>query len=268
MIELLVSCDRNYIKPLQVMLMSLLVNNPQEKFCVWLLHSDIPQNELGALNEYCEACGMMLMPVQVERSMFQDAPVSKRYPQEMYYRLLAPILLPDSVKKVLYLDPDILVINPVCPLWETPLGGCSFAAAAHSVVPDMVNDVNRFRLGKDVYFNTGVILMDLTTARTLVKPEKIFRYARDHFAELLLPDQDIFNYLYGTYTYQVEDTRWNYDARRFSAYLLNSGGKCSMDWVMQNTVFLHFCGKQKPWLNSYSGRFAALYKHYMNLARR
>lgn len=187
----------------------------------------------------------------------------------MYYRLLAPVLLPESVRKVLYLDPDILVINPVRPLWEIQLGGCSFAAAAHSVVPYMVNDVNRLRLGKDtVYFNTGVILMNLDTARTLVKAEDIFQYAREHFSELLLPDQDIFNFLYGAYTLQVEDARWNYDARRFSAYLLNSGGKYNMDWVMQNTVFLHFCGKQKPWRDSYSRRFAALYKHYMCLAKR
>ena len=268
-IHLLVSFDRNYIKPFRVMLKSLIVNNPQERFHIWLLHSGIPQEDLDLLTSYCNLQKATLTALQVERSIFNNAPVSKRYPQEMYYRLLAPILLPDSVKKILYLDPDILVINSVRPLWDIQLDRCAFAAAAHSVVPDMVNDVNRYRLGKDhVYFNTGVILIDLAAARNLVKSEDIFQYVRDHSAELLLPDQDVFNYLYGSHTLQIEDARWNYDARRFSAYLLNSSGRYSMDWVMWNTVFLHFCGKQKPWQESYSNRFTALYKHYMCLAEK
>ena len=41
-----------------------------------------------------------------------------------------------------------------------------------------------------------------------------------------------------------------------------------MDWVMQNTVFLHFCGKRKPWSRQSANRFSALYKHYMRLASR
>ena len=41
-----------------------------------------------------------------------------------------------------------------------------------------------------------------------------------------------------------------------------------LDWVMEHTVFLHFCGRQKPWRVQRGGRFAVLYKHYMNLAGR
>lgn len=37
-----------------------------------------------------------------------------------------------------------------------------------------------------------------------------------------------------------------------------------MDWVTQNTVILHFCGKKKPWQPSYRGRLSALYKHYQS----
>lgn len=69
-------------------------------------------------------------------------------------------------------------------------------------------------------------------------------------------------------TKQIDDVVWNYDARRFSAYNLASGGKCSMDWVMENVVILHFCGTQKPWKSSHSSRFSALYKHYMSLTKR
>nr|WP_243005008.1 glycosyltransferase [Hungatella effluvii] len=41
----------------------------------------------------------------------------------MYYRLLAPHLLPEPLEKILYLDPDILVINPLRSLWEPDCAG-------------------------------------------------------------------------------------------------------------------------------------------------
>lgn len=187
----------------------------------------------------------------------------------MYYRLLAPHLLLPSLEKILYLDPDILVINPLRPLWETALQGKAFAAASHAGVTDIMNGINRIRLGTEHdYYNSGVMLMDLGKARQIVNPEEIFCCVREHEAELLLPDQDVFNYLYGSQTVQVDDAIWNYDARDYSGYLLVSNGAYDLDWIMQNTAILHFCGKRKPWKPSGPKRFAALYKHYMRLAER
>lgn len=60
----------------------------------------------------------------------------------MYYRLLASHILPASLKRVLYLDPDILVINPLRPLWDLDLQGNVFAAASHIGVVDVMNGIN------------------------------------------------------------------------------------------------------------------------------
>lgn len=267
-IDLLVTFDKNYIKPFRVMLKSLAVSNPQGNFRIWLLHSGISNTDLQALAEYCSGYRMTLTWIQVDHSVFETAPVSKQYPQEMYYRLLAPVLLPDTLDKILYIDPDILVINPVYPLWEMQLGESVFAAASHSSIFEAINDVNMMRLGKDHnYYNTGVLLMDLRKARNVVKAKDIFECVRERMDTLLLPDQDVFNLLYGAYTLQLDDNIWNYDARYFSAYQLKSEGNCNIDWVMRNTVFLHFCGKQKPWKSKSSSRFYTLYKHYMNLVQ-
>lgn len=268
-INLLVTFDKNYIRPFEVMLKSLVTTNAKEMFNVWLLHSEIPIENLQELHEFCSEQRVTLTPIQVDRKIFKYAPISKQYPQEMYYRLLAPLLLPESIEKVLYIDPDILVINSIRPLWEIDLGDNTFAAASHSGVFDLMSDVNRVRLGQEHdYYNSGVILIDLIKARKLVKAEEIFDYVKTHAAELVLPDQDVFNFLYGDDTLQIDDTIWNFDPRYFTAYRLRSNGQCDMDWLMQNTVFLHFCGKKKPWKASYSNRFASLYKHYMNLTFR
>lgn len=264
-INILVSFNQGYIEPFQTMLKSLMINNPHESIHIWLLHSSISPEKLHELGDFCELQGASLMPVQVDPTIFENAPVSKQYPQEMYYRLLAPLLLPDSLDKVLYLDPDILVINSIRPLWEMPLEECVFAAASHIGITNIINGVNRIRLGTNHdYYNTGVLLMDLRIAREVVKAEDIFQCVADYKEELLLPDQDVFNFLYGSLTLAIDDAIWNYDARYYTSYLIRSGGDYDLDWVMKNTVILHFCGKRKPWAKSYSYRFATLYKHYMS----
>ena len=81
-IHLLVTVDQNYMKPLQTMLKSFVVNNTGEAVHVWLLHSGIPQDSLNLLTEYCNMQRMTLTDVLVDAAIFADAPKSKRYPQE------------------------------------------------------------------------------------------------------------------------------------------------------------------------------------------
>ena len=267
--ELLVTVDKNYIPPLQVMLTSLYMNNPGEKVELYLLHSRLQEKELEPLEKQCGRLGYKFFPVKIEDSWFSQAPVTKQYPREMYYRLLAPCFLPQKLHRILYLDPDILVINSLRPLWETDMKGRLFAAAAHTGKTNLANNINQVRLGTThKYFNSGVLLINLDQGRKEILPEEIFRYAGEHAKELLLPDQDILNAVFGSRTLELDDYLWNYDARNYSTYLLRSGGVCDMDWVMGNTGILHFCGKTKPWQAGYIHRFGILYKHYMQINRR
>ena len=268
-IHILVTLDENYLPPLRVMLTSLFVNNPGEKMEVWMLHSSIPEIEINNLRKFCENYNAVLHPLQVDDSLWGSAPANSRYPQEMYFRLLAPRLLPDALDRVLYLDPDILIINPLRPLWDLDMQGFPFAAAAHTGKTEFANDVNRIRLSTEHdYFNSGVLLIDLVRGRKENDPQKVFRYAEEHKNELLLPDQDILNGLYGSRILELNDAVWNYDARNYSSYFFRSAGQANIDWVMQNTAILHFCGGAKPWKPLYCHRFGILYKHYMQVAAR
>lgn len=267
-ISLLTTLDQNYLPQLQVMLTSLSVNNPGESFSLYLIHSGIPEEALSGVRQQCEAYGYLFSPIEVDDSLFRNAPVTRQYPKEMYYRLLAPVLLPGDLKRILYLDPDILIINPLRPLWETKLKGNIFAAAAHTGKTELANSVNKLRLGtEEDYYNSGVLLMDLEAGRQEIEPQLLFDFVEQHRKELLLPDQDILNALYSERILPLDDVLWNYDARNFSNYLLRSGGICDIHWVMEHTAILHFCGKEKPWKPKYLHRFGILYLHYMQLTR-
>lgn len=268
-IQLLVSLDQNYLPQLEVLLTSIQWNNPGEHFSLYLLHRGIPAPALEPVARHCEQSGTEFHPIRVEDALFEGAPIMKQYPKEMYYRLLAGRLLPPQLDKVLYLDPDILVINPLRPLWEKDLGGQLFAAAAHIGRAELASNVNRLRLGIKVpYFNSGVLLINLEACREAITEEQLFRYVEEHKKEMVLPDQDVLNALYGDRILPLDDVVWNYDARHYNAYHLASGGLHDTKWVMQNTVILHFCGKAKPWKPGYFYRFGALYLHYAHITSR
>ena len=185
----------------------------------------------------------------------------------MYYRLIAVHLLPREIKRIIYLDTDILVINSLRPLWELDLKGNTFAAASHKEVINVMSEVERIRIdAKHSNFNTGVLLIDLEKARLLVKPKAVINCMNKHQQGQLNPNQDVFSDLYAEQTLLLNDMYFNYDARCYTDYMLLSKGLCSMRWIMQNTIILHFCGKKKPWMDHYSKQFDALYKHYMRFA--
>ncbi len=146
-----------------------------------------------------------------------------------------------------------------------------FAAAKHSGLTGVSDYVNKIRLAAydaEGYYNSGVLLMNLSRMREVITSAEIFSYAKKHKDALILPDQDILNGLYGAQILSLDDGIWNYDARKFEKYFLTSQGERDMDFIMDHTAILHFCGKSKPWTKNYIGYFASLYKHYQRLIER
>lgn len=268
-IPILVTLDKNYIPQLRVLMMSLYLNHPGQAFDIYLLHSRIPEEELKSLDTDLKKLNFTLIPVRAAENTFSEARVTDRYPKEMYYRLLAAQWLPKELDRILYLDPDILVINPLYDLWNTDISGYLFAAASHTGKTDVANGVNRIRLGtENDYYNSGVLLINLELARKVIDPQEVFDFVEANPMELLLPDQDVLNAMYGDRILEVPDVLWNYDARNYSNYVLRSAGEHNLKWVMEHTGVLHFCGREKPWKNNYRRRFGALYRHYMSLTDR
>ena len=85
---------------------------------------------------------------------------------------------------------------------------------------------------------------------------------------MLLPDQDILNALYGKRILPLDDALWNYDARNYNTYRLASAGQHDLNWVLQHTAILHFCGRAKPWKPGSFYRFGVLYLHYAQVTTR
>lgn len=262
-IAILVTVDENYVSPLKTMLFSIYEHHKNQQVTIWLIHEAIPEKELEKLEKLLEQFNWQLETIKIDSDFFEEAPTVERYPKEMYFRLLCGEIMPPHVHKVLYLDPDILVINSLNKLWQLDLKDNLLAAATHTGVTNISTSINQIRLNTDHnYYNSGVMLINLDKAREVISLKEIHQTIEKYGNHLLLPDQDILNLLYGSLIKEIPEEVWNYDARKYKSYLAKSLGEYDTHWIMKETSILHFCGKPKPWQEKSDTRFTAIYLDY------
>jgi len=132
--NILVTLNSNYIAPLKVIFWSLFFDNPGQSFNIYLMHSFISEEKLDGLRRFVAANGQNLFMITVCEDCFEEAPVVMHYSKEMYYRLLAYKFLPAQLGRILYMDMDILVINPIGEFYDTEIVNYLYATAYHDRV--------------------------------------------------------------------------------------------------------------------------------------
>jgi len=262
--NLLVTLDAGYLKQLSIMLKSALLANPDAVFDVYVLHSSLTDADLLRVKNAVKSDFLTLFPIKIDAQSLAEAPTSHRYPTEMYYRLFASRYLPDSLERILYLDPDLIVTNPIKDFYEMSLENHYFAACSHVFIRGIqrFNEI-RLNMEKDTpYINSGVLLMNLALLRQEQDEAEVLTYIRKHKKVLMLPDQDVLSALYGMKTLLVDSLRYNLSERFKQATnirLLPGEFKVDLDWIRQNTVIVHYCGKNKPWKRNYQGELNVFY---------
>ena len=266
-IAVLVTLDALYLRPLCVMLRSLAARTPERDFRVFVLLSSLTPGALDAVRRAIEGCRMTLEEIRVSGGGLDGAPTTDRYPREMYYRIFAAQVLPPELDRVLYLDPDVLAINPVEKLYATPMGDALFAACSH--VHASLRKLNELRLGmkKDApYINSGVMLLNLSRLRREQHPETVQEWLAEH-KSLFLPDQDVISTLYGDRILLLDALQYNLGEKFYLSCRLRprsvGEGRPDLAWVRQNTVLIHYCGRNKPWKPRYIGELGVFYDEFL-----
>lgn len=260
--NLLFAINRNFTSLLCGCLRSVAANGGEAHYDAYILHSDLtPEDETHIRDQAGSSvtCHFLVM----DEALFRGFPESSRYPRQIYYRLAAPLLLPDTLERILYLDVDLVVINPLRELYETDFEGNYYVACSH--VREFLTKFNQARLGVDgkvPYINTGVMVLNLPALRQDLTIEQLRATARKKMHTFLLPDQDLLTILYGGRIKIVDTMRFNLSDRILSLYNASPKNKpLDLDWVRQNTVIVHYCGKNKPWGRSgYNGVLDVFYR--------
>ena len=131
-----------------------------------------------------------------------------RFSRAMFYRFLIPHVLPAEIKKVIYLDADIIVNLDINELWridpgDKPLGAIPNLFQIKDEKASLERTNKFMKLCKEGfvkaedYFNSGVLLLNLIFMRNA---DDILIHGMEFIGErpLQYPDQDILNYCFST----------------------------------------------------------------------
>ncbi|HWT60069.1 MAG TPA: glycosyltransferase family 8 protein [Rhizobium sp.] len=151
-------------------------------------------------------------------------------------RLYMDLQIPENVKRLLYLDADVLAVAPVDELFTRDLRGKALAAVDDYVMafPEKAGARQR-KIGMGDggrYFNAGVLLFDWSVCRAkgrFARTREIFEQ-RSHLFEN--NDQDALNVSFDG-DWLVLDPRWNTQTGLLP--------------FVARPAILHFTGRKKPW---------------------
>ena len=203
--EVLCASDDRYLPHLATMLCWLLEHNGSCR--IHFFYSSVSNGELAKLKFLVARYRCEIALYEVLPSDFEDLRVDKWASAAVYYRLLAPRLLPANINKVLYLDSDIIVRRSLNCLWNTDVTDHAFGA-----VSTICDDDVRKALGwpaETKYFNSGVLLMNLQFWRQNNVPEQAISFVRNNPEKAKYWDQDALN---ATLSHQWVElpSRWNW----------------------------------------------------------
>lgn len=119
------------------------------------------------------------------------------YSKTIYYRLFIPKLFPE-IKKAIYLDADVVLVEDIANLYDIDLSDNMVGAVMDEVVANeqSFRDYSRVSLGlRDYtrYFNSGVLLMNLEELRKVELEKTFFFVFNQYDFKTIAPDQDFLN---------------------------------------------------------------------------
>ncbi len=194
-IHIAFSTNDNYAPHTGAAIASLLSNNfSKREINIHILYSEMSNESIHALKLLCKLrTHTFISFIKINIDEFQSFPLQGGIQGlETYFRLKLPTILP-KVKKVIYLDSDIIVICDIEKLWNYDMGE-NFILAVEE--PTHLHKKRLKKLGMketSPYFNAGVILMNLSKMRNSEFHQKLIPFVEKRFNVLKLRDQDILN---------------------------------------------------------------------------
>ena len=231
--------DKNFGKFAGITITSLVHNNIGHDLIVHIVYDELLPEDMEKLQQmerlYRNLTLYFYQITSTEGMTFVVPP--GHITQAMYYRYLFAELLPPEITKIIYLDADIICKGDILSLWQTDLQGKVLGA-----VRDWgeAKSCDRIGLKNGRYFNSGVLLMDLTKWRQQKLTQKLFQWLEQvGGTKILWGDQDALN--------GVIDGEFVELPKIFNCIVINN---TTLNEDLQ-AVIVHYIDYVKPWHSYY-----------------
>lgn len=246
--------DKSYLMPAGVMICSLCENNKNEAVTFHVMHNDLTVNEEIRLKKITDKYGKTILFYNVNHSYLKNISIGNRGQQKLsistYYRLFIGDILPRHIKKIIYLDGDVIVCDNLREFWNIDVENVALAG-----VPDdnlyygnIKQTYNRLKYPPNLgYFNAGVLLINLQYWRehnvidiflSLINSKVIFMHHDQDILNSVFHEKKLFiplKYnLMSSFLWQphYRNISWEYNEE--------------IEQVARNPIIIHYTGV-KPW---------------------
>lgn len=193
-LRVLFSSDDNYAQHLGAAIYSLAAHNSEfEEIQIYVI-----DNEISAANkEKLESVSGQFPNSKIEWLPFTawkaklNLNMAWNISISAYARLFLAEILPEEVDRILYMDCDMIVCNSLMTLWNTDLQEKVLGA-----VQDDIGDSTKAAVGlvsQDPYFNSGLLLINLTEWRVQNIGEACLEFIQNHEGNVIHHDQGVLN---------------------------------------------------------------------------
>lgn len=255
--NIVISCDDNYIMPARIMLESLAAYNTDVS--LWIVYSEIKDQNIKKIENDADNYKWDFHSIRINdsiRKIAESLPCNMHFSKEMYYRLFLPWILTEC-EKVLYLDCDMMVRGRLDELYKMDCNENLVAATCDVNTKIQEESIKRLELqGK--YHNSGMQLIHLKRIRERMSIEQMAFAIKENVdtIQLVYPDQDLFNKIYDKKIEQVGEI-YNYGATTNILHKLRRPGE------VKKAVIVHFVSNYKPWHNDYCSFYVLEYWKYL-----
>lgn len=266
------SADRRYVMPLAVMLTSLVARlDPHRSLCVYVIDGGISPADRSRLAECLRRPNVRVEWVPGQPASRPELPVWGRLQPAVYERLAIADYLPESVRKAIWLDCDLVVEEDLGRLWDMDIGDRSVLAVQDMIVPYVSSPMGVARHaelglpGSSKYFNAGVMAVNLSLWREHDVAARVMAYLERYWDDVFFLDQEGLNVVLAGHWGEL-DPRWNQNAgvSGRSFYRATHLDEATYERVVNDPWIVHFAGYLKPWGAYGEPRSRALYFRHLD----
>jgi len=271
-IRLCTAADGSYLAPLAAMVRSALEHTSDRRVELFvLIKKEVGAADRRRLIASWPFGNLRVYWVEADETRLAGLPSWRRLGTATYRRLLIGAQLPRAVKRVLWLDADLIVLRDLSELWDTPLDGKLVGAVGDLTVPCLGSPrgVRRYGelgvSGSEPYFNAGVLLVDLDRWRAEHVGARTIDYLQRFARDIYYHDQDALNAVL-VHQWKALDRRWNViecvAGRPFFRPRHLTGEEYRR--LLAEPWIVHYAGRWKPWTQPSGGPWRRLFFDYLD----
>jgi lipopolysaccharide biosynthesis glycosyltransferase len=264
--EIVIGPDENYAMPCGVLIQSILYTNPDIEIRFHIISTNLSDRSKNNFHKIIENTRSTIIFYNIDLDRLNGLPPLNGS-VATYIILFIANILPCEIKKILYLDADMIVVDSLRKLWEIDITGYP-AAGAFSIMNDDIRNYNRLDYDcSKGYYNIGTQLINLDYWRENNILEKSLLFIKNNPDKLKYCEQDVLNViLMGKW--KTVSPRFNFFQNYYMPIedlLIRKQLYAEIECARINPCIIHFISNPKPWHREYNMPLTTIWIFFKNM---